>query len=106
MTCGQVVAAGVIDYNKEVPDWSAPTQNQIRAILSFTDRMISQHNPVAISCGYGYGRTGTLLSCYFVKRGVSADEAVEEVRRRGRTPYETEQQLEAIRDFEVAHKRS
>ena len=41
-----------------------------------------------------------MLACYLVAReGYSADQAIEEVRRRRRGSIETSQQEQAVRDF-------
>lgn len=95
-----IVKLGIEDCHVAVRDFSAPTQEQIGKVIRFIYWCLDKGKPVAVSCGAGCGRTGTVLSCYFVSRGSSAIAAVAEVRRRGRKPYETEEQLKAIEEYE------
>ena len=51
-------------------------------------------------CRAGYGRTGTMLACYLVAvEGYSAADVITETRRRSWS-IETEQQEQAVFDFE------
>ena len=95
-----IEGAGIVDFPEPVSDWTAPTQEQIRRVLAFTANMVRTEKPVAISCGWGRGRTGTILTCYLIQQGLSADEAIDAVRQKGRTAYETTGQLEAIKEYE------
>jgi atypical dual specificity phosphatase len=95
-----IAEAGMEDCYEPVPDFTAPSLNQIERVIQFIARSLGQGKPVAISCGAGYGRTGTILSCYFVCLGLSAKEAIARVRAIGRCPYETEAQRKAIEDYE------
>ncbi len=61
--------------------------------------------PVAVHCGKGMGRTGTMLACYLVaKEGYKADNAIMETRQRRIYSIETEEQEQAVFDFEKAHR--
>lgn len=61
--------------------------------------------PVAVHCRAGYGRTGTMLACYLVAvEGYSAADAITETRRRRSWSIETEQQEQAVIDFEKNFK--
>ena len=54
----------------------------------------------------GWGRTGTLLACYLVaKEGYTAEQAIEETRKRRRNSIETQTQENVIREFEKALKK-
>lgn len=101
VTPEQVRAAGLDDCHEPVADMTAPCQCQISRVLKFIDDALGEERPVAISCWAGRGRTGTLLCCYLVGRGQTAEEAISSVRSRGRSPYETKQQLDAIQEFEL-----
>ena len=95
-----LVKLGIEDCHEAVRDFRAPTQEQIGRVIRFINSYLNQGKPVAVSCGAGFGRTGTILSCYFVSRGSSATDAIAEVTRHGRKPYETQEQLRAIKEYE------
>ena len=45
----------------------------------FVHNAIAKGRPVAVSCGAGCGRTGTVLACYLVSAGYSAEEAIQQL---------------------------
>ncbi len=93
--------AGIEDYYEPVEDFTAPSQEQIDRLVAFIQSRINGGKAVAVSCGAGHGRTGTVLSCYLVSTGMSADEAVAAMHAAGRAPYErgATGQLEAIHEY-------
>lgn len=100
LNADEVIAAGLEDRHEPVRVLTAPGYEQIERILRFIDRCVDYGKPVTISCGAGYGRTGTILACYFVHHGWSAAEAIAEVTKRGRHPYEVPEQFNAIQAYE------
>ena len=88
-----------------IRDFDAPTWRQIDRFLAFVDRQISHGVSVAVHCQAGLGRTGTLLACYLVWQGMTAEEAMEEVARKRPGSIETEGQRKAVRDFEKRLRR-
>ena len=77
VTTQRVRGAGLEDCHEPVPDWTAPKQEQIHRVLSFVADALDSGDPVAVSCGAGYGRTGTILACYLVSEGRGADDAIQ-----------------------------
>lgn len=63
-----------------VPDFCAPRQPQIDRFVEFCEQNVRAGRAVAVHCLAGRGRTGTMLSCFLVRRGMSADEAMDKVR--------------------------
>ena len=55
--------------------------------------------PVGVSCHAGIGRTGTTLACYLVKKGRTAEKAMQEVAIKRRAGIETDDQKQAVRDY-------
>lgn len=84
-----------------IDDFTAPTIEKVEKCVGFIERMVSiEDRPVVVHCGAGCGRTGTILACYWVSRGISADEAIEMVRSARPCSIETESQKELIYQYE------
>lgn len=108
VTSQEVEQAGLDDCPEPVRDWTAPRQNQIQPVLRFVFKALSEGKPVAVSCGAGCGRTGTILACYLVAQGRSADEAIEhliDVRPRSKEILRVPGQKDAVVEFERRLKR-
>lgn len=64
-----------------VEDFTAPTQQQIESAVRFIDQGINRNEGVLVHCRAGIGRTGTILACYLVSRGLEPSAAIEQVRQ-------------------------
>src|SRR5947207_4954869 len=64
--------AGLLLYHVPVEDMEAPSQEQLDRCVSAIARANSQNMGVAVHCGAGLGRTGVVLACYFVSKGLTA----------------------------------
>jgi atypical dual specificity phosphatase len=82
-----------------IPDFSAPTPEQIDKGVLFIEKRIAHSEPVVVHCRAGYGRTGTLLACYLVHRGMPAPQAISEVRRARPGSVEIREQERAIHEY-------
>ncbi len=87
--------------HKHIPidDFSAPTLEQIEKAVHYIEKRINHAEPVLIHCRAGYGRTGTLLACYLVYRGMSAPQAIAEVRRARPGSLEVKSQERAVFEY-------
>lgn len=99
VTSKEINEVGLQDYNEPVPDFHAPTQAQIDKIITYIDSHIENGIAVGVSCNAGIGRSGVILACYLVRKGLSPKDALELVRKkRGRGP-EVPEQIIAVEDY-------
>lgn len=82
-----------------VPDFTPPTPQQIAYGMAAITDAVASGKRVAVHCGAGLGRTGTMLACYLVQQGADADTAVEKVRAVRPGSVETAEQYQAVRDY-------
>ncbi len=83
-----------------VRDFSAPTARQVDRFVAFVRRFHGKTGKaVAVHCGSGLGRTGTMLACFLVAEGRSAAQAIREVRSRRPGSIETEAQENAVHRY-------
>ncbi|MFH1568841.1 MAG: dual specificity protein phosphatase family protein [Gemmatimonadota bacterium] len=93
----------------EVADMTAPDADELDRAVGFLDRAREDGLKSVVHCRAGLGRTGTLLACYLVSRGLSPSAAIAEVRRRRPGSVETEAQELAVHKYGIhygARKRA
>ena len=83
-----------------IPDRRAPTPEQIDWFVQFVDEELGGDRRVLVHCLGGYGRTGTMLTCYLVHCGSPAERALEEVRNLRPGSVETGEQETAVFEYE------
>ena len=102
----------VLYARKPIPDHSIPASPELMVeILDYLDRALSAGHCVYVHCRAGVGRTGTVLGCYLVHRGMSPDKALEYLNERWRanersqawpsTP-ETSLQIDYVRNWRAS----
>jgi atypical dual specificity phosphatase len=96
---------GLTSLHIPIPDFSTPTPAQIEQAIGAIDAARARDERVAVHCGAGLGRTGTVLACYLVSQGQTAHTAIQRVRELRPGSIETGEQAEAIRQFEAIRRR-
>jgi atypical dual specificity phosphatase len=96
---GAVEAAGLVGLHLPVPDFTAPSPDQLRAALAFIDRQRADGTAVAVHCRAGQGRTGTVLAAYLIRDGKNAGEAIQTVRAVCAGAIESREQVAALHAF-------
>jgi atypical dual specificity phosphatase len=102
LTPAAAADAGLRVTELPVPDFAAPTLAQLEAATATIEQARAAGEPVAVCCGAGLGRTGTVLAAVLVRRGRPAGEAIAEVRARRPGSIETPEQEAAVRAYERA----
>ncbi|MDP9359345.1 MAG: dual specificity protein phosphatase family protein [Chloroflexota bacterium] len=90
---------GLVEVHLPVKDFSAPSPDQLEQGTAAIVGAVAAGARVAVHCGGGLGRTGTLLACYLVHQGWSAEAAVTRVRERRPGSIETAGQVAAVHAF-------
>jgi atypical dual specificity phosphatase len=91
---------GILTEHIPVLDFAAPTLKQVEQALSTIHFYLQRDMPVAVLCIAGLGRTGTILACYLVGEGKSADEAITAIRKWRPGSIETLDQEAVIHQYE------
>ena len=73
---------------------------QIEDFIAFAGRMRNEGKKIVVHCGAGIGRTGTMLACYLVSKGYTAEESIAEVRWKRPGSIETNEQVEIVYRYE------
>lgn len=87
-----------------IPDMDVPTPGHMTALLDAIDATLAEGRGVYVHCYGGVGRTGTVVGCWLVRHGLTAEAALERIAawRRGipdggRPSPETAEQREFVR---------
>lgn len=87
-------------------DMSVPEFDDLTFAVDFIHRRLDDKEPVMVHCLAGLGRTGTILASYLVKyENMSADEAIEKVRKTRPGSIQSYPQEEMIFQFEKSLNR-
>lgn len=87
-----------------VPDFTAPTLLQVEQFIQKTKQVNEANLGVAVHCKGGIGRTGTLLACWLVAQGESAEEAIAHVRELRPRSVETKDQEDLVKRYQESLK--
>ncbi len=77
-----------------------PTLQQMHQAVSIIQASLKSNQSVVVHCMYGLGRTGTIIAGYFITCGLSAQKAIDYIRKLRPGSVETEEQEEVIYEYE------
>jgi len=79
----------------------------LQKIVSSIENEILRNGKVTVHCRGGNGRTGTVLAAFSMKtQGITAQEAIKEIRKTRRWSVETREQENCLKDYENYLKTS
>jgi atypical dual specificity phosphatase len=90
---------GLLIIHEPVVDMEAPTQDQLDRCISAIDNALDHKMGVAVHCTAGLGRTGVILACHLVSRGMTANNAIARIRRLRPGSIETDEHAIAVDEF-------
>lgn len=93
----EIEAAGLDVLHLPVDDFHAPTTQQMLQALAYIESSLAENMPVAVHCLAGQGRTGTILAAWLLRSGLSADDAIAEIRALAPGAIESAPQIAALR---------
>ena len=64
-----------------IPDRQVPSLDVMNDILNQIDSEIIQDKTVYVHCFRGLGRTGTVIGCYLVRKGMAGPEAISHIKK-------------------------
>ncbi|MCC7508473.1 MAG: dual specificity protein phosphatase family protein [Planctomycetes bacterium] len=97
---GELARHGLELLHLPVPDFTAPSAADIDTFLEHARFQRHEKRAIVVHCGAGIGRTGTLIACYLVDKGMTPDDAIAKVRKARPGSIETADQEDAIRELE------
>jgi atypical dual specificity phosphatase len=90
---------GMTECHLPVPDFHAPTPEQLTTAVKAVKEAVAAGESVAIHCAAGLGRSGTVAACYLVDLGDDWMAAIERIRALRPGAIETEEQVEAVKRY-------
>ncbi len=95
-----LTTVGMLTEHLPVVGFTAPTLPQVNQGLTMISSCLERSMPVAVHCVAGLGRTGTLLACYLVRQGITADKAITTIREWRPGSIEVPEQEAVVYEYE------
>lgn len=100
---GRLLGYALTESHVPVADFEAPTEPQLETALGVIHAAVSAGEGVAVHCGGGLGRSGTVAACYLVDLGQDWRAAVARVRAVRPGAIETSAQLARVAAYAERH---
>lgn len=97
---------GMTECHLPVPDFHAPTPEQLTTAVQTVKAAVAADEAVAIHCAAGLGRSGTVAACYLVELGSDWKAAIERIRALRPGAIETAEQVEAVAGYASRRKET
>jgi protein-tyrosine phosphatase len=98
---------GLRNVHFPIADNKAPTTTDTDGLVNKMRDMLNHGEVLAVHCLAGLGRTGTVLAAYMVKeKGVSAQVALNQIRRFNRQFVQTDDQEDFLVEYEVQQEQT
>lgn len=98
-----VAEAGIDLLHLPIEDFQPPALDQQVAFVDEVIRRVAADQRVGVHDTAGLGRAGTMLATWFVAKGMDADAAIAAIRELRPGSIETDEQEQAVRDYDAAH---
>lgn len=98
---------GMTEHHFPTPDFQPPTPTVLKTATILIQQEVMAGRTVAVHCGEGLGRTGTLIACYLLRTDaeICPINAIQRVRMLRPGAIETPAQEKAIIDFSACLNR-
>jgi atypical dual specificity phosphatase len=83
-----------------IQDFTAPTLADFQTFIDIVIKSLKK-GKVLVHCQGGTGRTGTMAAAYWIKKGLSANEAIRKIRKSRPGAIEMPEQEESLFDLEA-----
>jgi atypical dual specificity phosphatase len=95
-----IEAKGFKRYSIPLQDFTAPALADFKKFMEIVINSLKE-GKVLVHCQGGIGRTGTMAAAYWIKKGLSANEAIKKIRNSMPGAVETPEQEEGLLELEA-----
>ncbi len=93
--------SGIFAIHEPIPDWQAPTIEQLERCLGIIRMANEKRFAVAVHCAAGIGRTGTILAAYLMSKGIPLDDAISQIRKLRPGSVESTAQVALLKEWSL-----
>ncbi|MBI2034810.1 MAG: dual specificity protein phosphatase family protein [Candidatus Levybacteria bacterium] len=83
-----------------VKNRNAPTNDQLDFGVTILEKLVRMRKKIYVHCQNGHGRAPTMVAAYLIKKGESADEAIELIKTKRPSIHLEEVQVKALQNFQ------